>query len=252
MFEGYLDVTPRRTVHSSTAAKPISTAKVEEAIVLSRMPGDGQAILLTHHKIDESNDGIRRLGTGKPVEKQHVIDLLVRLTSDGIADFLPENVVCHSPAGIAWWAPARVHKMHWSLPGKVQTMTVPWPTLYFVAGFGASLRVFALESDKRPCPDTTLYHAPLGNIYEGGALCWGNINIPNQGVENIQGYEDAIYNTGYTHTNTPNNFKGADAEKENSLLKFWLELHKQKSKSFPVEKLLRNSNRTAGSVLKGL
>ncbi|HZR35159.1 MAG TPA: PRTRC system protein B [Nevskia sp.] len=242
MLQDYLNVRPEQRNLGSGAT-------VEEALVLSRIPGAASAVLLTHHKVLGSGQGARRLGDGTPVAKSHAIDLLCRLSNEGEAEFLPGNVVCHSPAGIAWHVPARRTRMHWRI-GKARIFTVPWPALYFVAGFGHDLRVFALASDERPKPDTKLFHAPIGNVYSDGSLCWGSIEVPPRSLGSIGAYEDAIYKTAFSHTNTPVNFRGAARDKPEGLVHLWETMHRDKPARFPNTLLLPHKL-TAGSALKG-
>ncbi|HZR33791.1 MAG TPA: PRTRC system protein B [Nevskia sp.] len=245
MLETYLSLAPAQS--HSTAAQPTgATAQVEEAIVLSRMPGS--TTLLTHHAVEADKEGRHRLGAGTPVSHAHVIGLLLRLAKGGAA-FLPENVVCASPAVLAWWVPSRRAPQFWRLGNRTYRLQVPWPALYFVAGGGRSLRVFALDGDARPTPGTPLYHAPLGNIYQDGGLCWGNIEVPELAVSSIPAYEEAIYGTNYTHTNFPKNFRSAKGKGENELFPFWKKLQGRKS-GFPIRELVP-ARLTAAAALGG-
>lgn len=244
MLEDYLRVS---RAEPNGASRSERTIVAEEAIVLSRLPG--QSVLLTHHTIGPGQHGTRRLREGKPIDREQAMSLLARIAVGGDSSFLPENVVARNTLGLAWWCASRRAPQFWKLPSGTVRLNVPWPALYFVAGFGDGLRVFALTEDARPTAKTPLYHAPIGNVYEDGGLCWGNVRRPELALSSLPDFESAIYRSNFTHSNFAGNFRDGSPKAPEGLLSLWQRLHDRKATVFPVEQLVP-ANLTASSALQ--
>ena len=83
-------------------------------------------------------------------------------------------------------------KMAVSIPAAVRPVqyfdtvyVVPFPALMFIFCIATGRinvsKVVALDTDV-PQEDSIVYHYPLGNVYDDGKICWGNIALP--GISN--------------------------------------------------------------------
>ncbi|MCC6192085.1 MAG: hypothetical protein IT318_23900 [Anaerolineales bacterium] len=94
---------------------------------------------------------------------------------------LPPDVLFWQAAGkrdeperVGLWLPAGVRTIYWRAGRHERPLEIPLPNLV-LAGRGGSYYVFAcLERTER----APLYHAPLPNISDNGAICAGNEPFP--------------------------------------------------------------------------
>lgn len=153
---------------------------------------------------------------------------------------LDAHVLLSAPDETIWYRPAQVRPM-WFKRGKQNRMlNVPWPALVFHARDNG-LRVAALRAmRKRPSANTRLYHAPLMNIYANASLCLGNISAPPCDLSGMQGWEAAIYDTLFVHTNHNQTLKHPTPQKDDNIAhyRFWSKLDQEKAQRFPVRYLV--------------
>jgi PRTRC genetic system protein B len=77
-----------------------------------------------------------------------------------------------------WLCPGGVFALLLAQPERTSLLAVPLPPLLLSAKSNGALAVMALAGDARSKPDTPLYHAPLPNINERGAVCLGSTRLP--------------------------------------------------------------------------
>jgi PRTRC genetic system protein B len=179
--------------------------QLTDALLMYRS-GDG-AVYATTHPIQMETDNPARkiIGAGVPLTKTALAEfakLVGAATSfDG---FVPDNLLYTGPNMIAWWTPASIRKCWFRSPNKfigTQLAEVAHPALVFVAVPGDWF-VFALAESARPGPDTKLQHAPHFNVWNGGRICTGNVDLPGTADSSAIGaYERAFFNSNFTHPN---------------------------------------------------
>lgn len=175
------------------AALPVITPC--EALVISRVSTTSASILTQHRILDGALD------EGRLVGAEQLPEVLRSLGLSGGIDWVDERVLASGMGGIAWYQPGAVRPMYWRLNSTSVTLRVKWPTLVFVMSYAGRFRVFATEDSKRPGPRTPLFHAPLGNIYQDGSMCWGNIPTPGFSARNRNAFESGVYDTYFTKPN---------------------------------------------------
>lgn len=164
-------------------------------------------VYATSHPVvpDAQHQGRKVIGAGVPLSKGALAkfaDAVGKATA--FSGFLPENLLFSSPNLIAWWTPAQV-RMTWfkaAGTGKIDgSGQGAHPALVFVATPNDWF-VFALRDSARPAPTTSLVHAPHFNVWDGGRICTGNVQLPATfGPEVIHSYEDAFFRSHFTHPN---------------------------------------------------
>lgn len=170
-------------------------------------------VYATSHPIvaDAQHPGRKVIGAGVPLTKGGLAkfaDTVAAATA--FAGFLPENLLFSSPNLIAWWAPRAV-RMTWfkkAGSGNIEgSGMAAHPALVFVATPNDWF-VFALRENARPAPRTHLHHAPHFNVWDGGRICTGNVELPPVfGAEVIDRYERAFFRSHFTHPNRSNAVK---------------------------------------------
>jgi len=160
---------------------------------------------------DAKHPGRKVIGAGVPLSKGALAkfaDAVGKATA--FSGFLPANLLYSSPNLIAWWTPAQVRTTWFKAAGtgKIDGHgQAAHPALVFVATPG-DWYVFALADDARPAPATRLRHAPHFNVWDGGRICTGNVELPPTfGAEVIHSYETAFFRSRFTHPNRGNAVK---------------------------------------------
>lgn len=164
-------------------------------------------VYATSHQVvpDAQHQGRKVIGAGVPLSKGALAKFADAVgAATAFAGFLPANLLFSSPNLIAWWTPAQV-RMTWfkaAGSGKVAGHGLAaHPALVFVATPNDWF-VFALADDARPAPTTRLRHAPHFNVWDGGRICTGNVELPPTfGAEVIHSYENAFFRSHFTHPN---------------------------------------------------
>lgn len=165
-------------------------------------------------------NGHPTLGPGQPITRPAVESLAAALGRNLESGYLPANVVSLGFNQIAWWCPGAKRRI-WFKPdgrfnggreeqGREKTESMKtfklngkfvWhPPLLFIAA--RQLRVFALARNERPAADSPVYRAPYWNLWEDGGMCNGNRAMSSHTTPaSIPGYEDAFFNSAFSHTN---------------------------------------------------
>lgn len=161
--------------------------------------------------------------------------VLAERTESALCEFIPSNVFCRSYSNLGWIAKPRRGSMWFS--GMLPVADVPWCSLLFFASKkeGISLRVFAVKDDV-VTPDTQLFHAPIMNVNSRGVLCFGNATKPNNiSTDAIPVFEEAIYQTKFSHTNHGYTLLSESSVSNTDHHKFWKSL--SGADTFPLQRL---------------
>jgi len=174
--------------------------------VLMYQSDRGDVYATSHPVVPDAQHPHRKvIGAGVPLTKGGLAKFADAVgAATAFAGFLPENLLFSSPNLIAWWGPAQV-RMTWfkaAGTGKIDGQGLAaHPALVFVATPGDWF-VFALTENARPAPSTRLYHSPHFNVWDGGRICTGNVELPATfGAEVIHSYERAFFGSHFTHPN---------------------------------------------------
>lgn len=118
-------------------------------------------------------------------------DLLVRL----------EQATAPDPPWMT--PPAAVRPLPVRQGDRTFVLRAPWPALV-LAVREQQFYVAALARNRRPTPNTPLYHAPLMNVGASGRVCTGNAELPPAvGLDALAGWEAVLTDTYFTHVNHP-------------------------------------------------
>jgi PRTRC genetic system protein B len=164
-------------------------------------------VYATSHPVvtDAQHQGRKVIGAGVPLSKGALAKFADAIgAATAFSGFLPANLLFSSPNLIAWWTPAQV-RMTWfkaAGTGKVDGHgQAAHPALVFIATPNDWF-VFALAESLRPDLSTRLRHSPHFNVWDGGRICTGNVELPPTfGAEVIHSYENAFFRSHFTHPN---------------------------------------------------
>lgn len=219
---------------------------LQQAVLIYR-GGQGSAFA-TVHEIAQV-DGEPTILAGKAMTPRAAITL-ARQLSHGVSHggFLPETVLYMDGDLLLWWAPPMQRHIAFRAKeiGGERGETVPHPGLVFAASSKA-WSVWAVKGDRRPTPDTALYQAPYFNLWDGGRICQGNVEVPDgTTAEKIDAWNAAFFNSFFTHPNIRKNlvkYRGGST-------KFWKDMLNGKFAQFP-EKVLVPLNTTLRQLIDG-
>jgi len=199
----------------STSVKVMSgqdrALNLVSAILLYKS-NEGHVYATTHGMQVDATDPTRKvIGPGAPMTRKGLREF-ARLvdTATAFSGFIPENMLYNSPSMIAWWVPAAIrHTWFTGTERGLGEVSGPaaHPAMVFVAR-DRDWSVFALSESARPTPSTILCHSPHLNVYAGGSVCTGNVELPAAiSVEAIAAYEEAFFRSRFTHPNNANAVK---------------------------------------------
>lgn len=174
--------------------------------VLMYQSDRGDVYATSHPVVPDSQHPNRKvIGAGGPLSKGSLVKFADAVgAATAFSGFLPESLLFSSPNLIAWWTPAQVRTTWFKAAGsgKLEGQGLAaHPALVFVATPG-DWYVFALAENARPAPATRLRHSPHFNVWDGGRICTGNVELPPTfGAEVIHSYERAFFRSHFTHPN---------------------------------------------------
>jgi PRTRC genetic system protein B len=175
----------------------------------------GHVCATTHGvQIDANVPSKKVLGPGTLMTKKQLRSFARTVDSaTAFAGFIPECMLYNSPDLIAWWAPAAIRPT-WFVGEERGIGEVNGPAAHPAVVFVATPRamyVFALLDSTRPDATTVLCKSPHFNVWEGGQICTGNVELPPAlGADALDVYEDGFFRSRFTHTNQDAavNYKG--------------------------------------------
>ena len=201
-------------IHTDLTTPSDEHYQLARALLLYEQKRDYQhaPAFVSVHDIQRHERGAA-LAVGRLLSERELLELLTRLTGKGALRYLPPHVLAASSAGIAWFASAQQRPLFFNtsnfgasradpyLDETISGHAYPVPALLFIAG-SAGLRLYALDRDERPTPDTRLYRAPFYNLFSDGRVCSGSMPRPT-GVtpERTSDYERAYFGSYFSHPN---------------------------------------------------
>lgn len=223
---------------------------LDQAVLLYH--GRNGGALATVHEV-MTMGGASVIGAGRAMTAQAARELAAALLQKvAYGGFLPETVLYLRGDLILWWVPPasrhvvfRVESGHAAALGGVERgETVPLPGLIFAAS-NQTWRVWAVKGSRRPTPQTPLYQAPFFNVNAQGAICQGNVPVPEgTTVEKIGAWNDAFFRSYFTHPNVT----GKLLRYRGGAYAFWRDMLDQRFTRFP-ERVLADAKTTLGGLL---
>lgn len=230
-----------------------SSTELAAAILLYR--SDKEVNFVSVHDIEYINGEKSQpyIGVGRPASKgalnELVKDLVPSLAQKRTV--LSANVLSHDFEHLAWYVPPSKRQLwfkHERFGGEVNAM-IDLPGLVFFVGV-SGWYVFALNSKERPAAETELMVSPFLNVWGGGKICTGNIDVPKiKDANSYLAFEEAFFRSYFTHINV---------HEKDRLVKFaggpyalWSKLIKGQLKKFPVKALVP-AGVTVGDFLSNL
>jgi PRTRC genetic system protein B len=214
--------------------------------------GRSGGVLATLHAVEDV-DGEAVIGAGKAVTPRAALDMARALGRDvGHGGFLPETVLYVDGDLLLWWLPpARRHVMFRvdaahaeAMGGQERGETVPHPALVFAVS-SKLWGVWAVKGGARPTPATPLYQAPYFNVYDNGAICQGNVQVPTgTTAEKIEAWNAAFFHSYFSHPNVQTKL----VTYRGGAYRLWRDLLDGRHQRFP-ERALVPVNATLGTLL---
>ena len=160
---------------------------------------------------------------------------------------LPTNILhinSSENGSVLWYTKARKTKMFFIESLEIPRGMAEAPAMLWYAN-KQNLMVFALATDRRTTEKTALYHAPFFNVYEGGNVCMGTVDVNIKNSASIEefttAWEDYFFNSYFSHLMEDHNpIKG-------NCVSLWKKLI-QTGEAFPKE-VLKKNNRTLKNLL---
>jgi PRTRC genetic system protein B len=200
---------------------------------------DDMVAHVVNASLHEIQDGA--LQPGAIISKDSLVKLLMagEESRSRVDDWIEPNLLTDSANYLIWYQPEKMRhiivRSAADAGNKQDSFYVKFPATLFV--FERNLRhlkMFGLDSDKRPTLDSTLYQLPIGNVSSNGALCFGNTLdlIPdNPNGQNCHLIERCFFDAVSTHTNTSHLFLKDKEENKRTLFTQVIMYWKKKAKS---------------------
>lgn len=217
-----------------------SSSQLAAAILLYKNGKDINFVSL--HDIEYINNEMSKpyIGAGRPASKSALSELVKDLVPSLATKrtVIPANVLSHDFEHLAWYVPPSKRQLwfnHEKFGGKVSA-SIDLPGLVFYVGL-SGWYVFALKSKERPTAETELMVSPFLNVWGGGKICVGNIDVPKiTDATSYLAFEEAFFRSYFTHINI---------HEKNRLVKFtggpyklWNNLISGELKKFPIKALV--------------
>ena len=217
---------------------------------------------VTEHRIRQNADDQPQLGPGRPLEEKSLFQTMERMAQTRPVrhqhtGLLDPNILQFDATKMTWFVPGQRRPM-W-LRQRERALQVAWPNLIFHVS-GGRLCCWAVANTKRPTSDSRVFHAPLANFYNDARLCMGNATAGGLTIESIPVWEDAVFNTRFTHVNHDLTLAlDASNAEDNGVdsaahFRFWRGCDRDRNATFPVESLvpftgMGGNSMTVGEVL---
>ena len=223
--------------------------RLAQAVLIYR--GASDSALATVHEVEQV-DGEPVILAGQAMTPRAAIQL-ARSLSKSVAHggFLPETVLYMDGDLLLWWVPPIKRHIvfreqalleHWGTPERGEV--VPHPGLVFAAS-SSVWKVWAVKGNSRPNLQTRLFQSPYFNVWEGGDICRGNVQVPEgTTAEKIDAWNSAFFGSFFTHPN----MKGKLVRYSGGAYPFWRDMLDGKFKKFP-ERVLVDADATLGKLL---
>ena len=221
------------------------------ALVFYHTKGNSKTTYVEHFDMDKNGSPIN----AHPLTEREAKVLAKALNTDKekskaflkSKSILPTNILHINPSengSVLWYTKARKTKMFFIESLEIPKGMAEAPAMLWYAN-KQNLMVFALATDRRPTEKTALYHAPFFNVYEGGNVCMGTVDVNIKNSASIEefttAWEDYFFNSYFSHLMEDHNpIKG-------NCISLWKKLI-QTGEAFPKE-VLKKNNRTLKNLL---
>lgn len=217
-------------IHQAQTEKLSLMEELDKSLIRSNY--QSQTPVITCHSFVDSDLG-PVLGVGKSLtdaSRQEIAKLMLATANDEVEESLVEDewsdrLLHKTSLYQVWYTPPAKRKMFFSI-GKKFFRELWWPGLIFFYHVDLGFRIFSYAGKGRPVKTQKLYHAPLFNVYDAGNVCLGS--AAGSEFLNTQGrnaWEDAIFKSNFTHSNTNLVVKGFDRD-DTTYIKLIKELSK--------------------------
>lgn len=227
---------------------------LSDAILLYRQRGqfgnDGNVIFASAHEVKVGSDGKPSIEAGVAVSKSGLVEMFKTLNPEDFVKptLLDSRVLAIGSNHLVWYCKPQKREVWFKCKvlGEVHGKA-DLPGLVFMV-MGNKWHVFAVKGNRRPTAGTPLYAASFYNVWSGGGICTGNIDIPKgQARFSPDAWEESFFRSYFTH---PGNRDAEPATKyRGGLVKLWGSL--LKGRAFPTESLVP-MEKTLGQVFDRL
>lgn len=193
----------------------------------------GRLDFTSHAVIPAPVEGGFTLGAGRAFseeDKETLLNLLMNM--DPGLEFIDTRILVKSRSVLVWYNGPQVIDVLF----KGASYKAPIPGLIYMAS-GGVLRCFAFKGKARPTPNTKLYYAPMGNMFQNGSFCTGNCDVPkDNSIASIPGWERFVLQCVNTHMGGAQVLKSA--HNYNDVIAFYQGLEASGAKNFPAAELM--------------
>lgn len=195
------------------------------------------------HIYDEIAVMERGAGVGRityPVRLESVAEVLGGLSL--MSGILPENTLAigekHGQPMIIKYLQPCIRLLKFGGDGE-RIFTVPMPPMIWAA-YGTQYRLYALNQHTYPDASTILFHAPVPNLNEDGAVCWGSTGVPAPASHaSMKTMLDRFFESNFVAHDDNHRSRKYPI----SVLDMWHELSKAKAEHYPLTDLIAASLR---------
>lgn len=189
--------------------------------------------------------GAPKIEPGKAVAKNALLDALKQLAPEDYIDneLLSENILAKGNDVLVWYAKPKKRQVWFNCNeiGNVSFLA-DHPGLVFAVTHG-NWYVFAMQGNDRPTHETPLYVAPYLNVWEGGHICVGNVDLPKGKMKfNTEAWEECFFRSYFVHPNV--HTKGGLTKYRGGIFALWRSL--MKGRAFPVNSLVPANETLSG------
>lgn len=188
------------------------------------------------HDVDNKTD-VPKIMQGMSVAKTAIIEALEQLVPEHRIqkELLPENVLAKGRDYLVWYAKPQ-KRCVWFKCKEFGDVSGPvdHPGLVFIVSKN-QWYVFAINGDERPTADTPLFVAPYFNVWDGGHICIGNLDLPKGNMRfDTAAWEECFFRSYFTHPNVHTN--GGLTKYRGGIFALWRAL--LKGRVFPQKSLV--------------
>ena len=190
----------------------------------------------------ENKTGMPRIMQGSAVSKKAIVEALGQLVPEERIqrELLPENVLAKGSDYLVWYAKPKTRQVWFKCQefGEVSAPACHPGLVFFVSE--DNWYVFAIKGDERPTADTQMFVAPYFNVWQGGHICAGNIELPKGEMKfDTYAWEECFFRSYFTHPNV--HTKGGLTKYRGGIFALWRAL--LKGRAFPQNSLV-SANQT--------
>lgn len=121
--------------------------------------------------------------------------------SDGI---LPSNLLSFNAdsTSIIWYSKAQFRELHFSKNLGIKSGKAHIPPMIWKAN-RKTLQIYAMPVNRKPAPNTPLYHAPFFNVHKDGSVCMGTVHVETAETGSVNElmtlWESYFFNSYFSH-----------------------------------------------------